>query len=89
LKELRDMPCRDELLSAANALCRRAGGDTFTLTEILSEMHARKSIYADATIRTHVTSRMCKNAPTNHAKTYGDFESLGGGTYRLLTRGRG
>jgi hypothetical protein len=80
--------CREELLSAAVAVCRRSGGDPFTLTAILAEMHARKSRYPDSTIRTHVTSKMCSNAPAHHAKTYPDFESLGGGIYRLLNRGR-
>jgi hypothetical protein len=83
------MTCRDELLAAASAVCTRSGTDTFTLAVILEEMRARKSTYRESTIRTHVTSRMCKNAPVHHAKTYPDFESLGGGVYRLLTRGRG
>jgi hypothetical protein len=83
------MTCRDELLRAANALCLRYGRDTLSLSEIVAEMQARKSTYAESTIRTHVTSKLCKNAPANHAKTYADFESLGSGNYRLLTRGHG
>lgn len=82
------MACRDEVLAAANSLCTRLGRDTLSLGEIVAEMRARKSSYAESTIRTHVTSKLCMNAPTNHAKTYADFESLGGGEYRLLTRGR-
>jgi hypothetical protein len=81
--------CRDELLAAATALCRRSGSDTFTLTQIITEMHGRKTGYPESTIRTHVASKMCSNAPTNHAKTYADFQALGSGNYRLLTRGRG
>jgi hypothetical protein len=81
--------CRDELLSAAGAVCTRSGTDTFTLAVILDEMRSRNSTYRESTIRTHVTSRMCRNAPTHHAKTYPDFEALGGGVYRLLARGRG
>jgi hypothetical protein len=80
------MTCRDEVLAAAKALCQRAGRDTFTLAEILAEMTARNSTYAESTIRTHVTSRMCRNAPAHHAKTFDDFESLGSGVYRLLHR---
>jgi hypothetical protein len=78
------MTCRDEVLAAAKDLCTRLGRDTFTLAEVLAEMRTRKSTYTESTIRTHVTSRMCRNASTHHATTFDDFESLGGGVYRLL-----
>lgn len=46
------------------------------------EVRRRGSKYAESTIRTHVTGRMCKNSPGNHAVTYGDLERVGRGVYR-------
>ena len=43
----------------------------------------RPSGYAESTIRTHVTSRMCGNAPDNHAVTYDDLVRIDAGRYRL------
>jgi len=42
------------------------------------------SRYKESTIRTHVTSRMCRNAPKYHATKYDDFERVDYGTYRLV-----
>lgn len=46
-------------------------------------MRRAGSKYSESTIRTHVTSRMCADAPVHHGTTYEDFERLGGGRYRL------
>lgn len=58
----------------------------FNLTDIIGEMKARGSGYSERTIRTHVTSRMCANAPSNHAVVYNDFWCIdrGSGRYRLF-----
>lgn len=58
----------------------------FSLTGIIAEMKARGSEYSERTIRTHVTSRMCANAPKNHAIVYNDFWCIdrGSGRYRLF-----
>jgi hypothetical protein len=55
----------------------------FTLLGILAEMRRAGSKYTESTIRTHVTSRMCADAPAHHGTTYDDFQRLGGGRYRL------
>jgi hypothetical protein len=39
----------------------------FTVNGVVSELQRRGSRYAEATVRTHVTSRMCANAPDHHA----------------------
>lgn len=43
----------------------------------------RTGRYAESTIRTHVTSRMCASSPDHHGTTYGDFERLDRSHYRL------
>ena len=73
---------RSEILEAIPAVQRSDG--TFTLASIVRELRRRKSRYAEGTIRTHVVSRMCANAPANHAVTYDDLEKVDPGVYRLL-----
>src|SRR5690349_7429822 len=64
----------------------RSKDGEFTLAKISAEMKARNSAYSERTIRTHVTSRMCANAPKNHAIVYNDFWCVdrGSGRYRLF-----
>ncbi len=72
---------RDQILAAIR---RIAGpGDTFTISEVLAELRARGSDLADSTIRTHISSRMCGNAPDHHGTTYDDLERVDRGVYRL------
>ncbi len=73
---------RDEILAVIPAVVRADG--TFTLEDVVEELRRRGSAYADSTIRTHVTSRMCANAPGNHAVTYDDLERVDRGVYRRL-----
>jgi hypothetical protein len=77
------MTVRDESLTALPALRARLGRDDFTPAEVIQELRRAASGYADSTIRTHVVSRMCANAPDNHAVTYKDLERVGPGRYRL------
>ncbi len=76
--------CRDEILECAQAAMRQSGLDHFTIPEIISCMAKRGTRYAESTIRTHIVSRMCANAPDNHAVTYRDLERGDRGEYRLL-----
>ena len=46
-------------------------------------MRRRGTSYAEGPIRTHVTSRMCANAPDHHAVTYPDLRRDDYDTYRL------
>lgn len=74
---------RDEILATARKLAGQSADGTFTLIDVLTEMRRAGSRYAESTIRTHVTSRMCADAPSHHARTYDDLERLGSGRYRL------
>ncbi|MGW4215113.1 DUF7669 domain-containing protein [Lentzea sp. NPDC004789] len=75
---------REEILEAAKILAAQSPDGTFTLTEIIDEVRRRGSRYAVGTVRTHVTSRMCVNAPDHHATVYPDLERVGPGRYRLV-----
>jgi hypothetical protein len=74
--------CRDEVLGALDRLERRHGCRSFKLDEIVAEVMAVTTQYAESTIRTHVSSRMCADAPDHHGTTYSDLERLDRGVYR-------
>jgi hypothetical protein len=74
--------CRDAVLDAFTRLERRCGSRDFPLAEIVTETLARDPQFAESTVRTHVTSRMCASAPDHHPTTYPDLERLGRGRYR-------
>jgi hypothetical protein len=75
-----------EIREAGHALAVRSANGEFALSEIIAEMKARGSEYSERIIRTHVTSRMCANAPRNHAVVYNDLWCIdrGSGRYRLF-----
>ena len=77
------MTARDEVLAAARALAAQSPDGTFTVEEVLDYLDRQESIYKPSTIRTHVMSRMCVNAPDHHAVTYQDVVRVGEGTYKL------
>jgi hypothetical protein len=76
------MTARKEILDALPAVRARTGSDTFSIQDVLDELHRRGTNYADSTIRTHVSSRLCGNAPDNHPVVYDDLERVGPGLYR-------
>jgi hypothetical protein len=80
-----DSSARQEILAAARKLVGHAPDGSFTVTDILAELRRAGSRYAESTIRTHVTSRMCADAPDHHGTTYDDLERLDRGHYRLRT----
>lgn len=77
--------CREEVLAAAKRL-HAAGHAEFTPVEIIEQMQRSGTAYPEQTIRTHVVSRMCANAPQNHATQYDDLERVAPGRYRLRRR---
>ncbi len=77
-----DVSCRDEVLTAARRI-HSAGHRDFTAAEITAQMRRAGTAYTEATIRTHVISRMCANAPDNHETTYDDLLRVGRGRYKL------
>lgn len=76
------MTCRDEVLAAFERLERRHGRKDFDLADVLQEVQSSGSTYRESTIRTHVTSRLCADAPDHHATTYADLERVDRGRYR-------
>jgi hypothetical protein len=72
---------RDEILSAVNSITN-GGHRMFTIDEVIPELRARCSQFKESTVRTHIMSRLCANAPDNHAVTHPDFERVGRGEYR-------
>jgi hypothetical protein len=76
---------RREILGAVQAVLARSGASTFALAEVIAEMTRRGSGYPESTIRTMVTSHLCRNAPNHAATTYDDLERVGRGIYRRTT----
>ena len=56
---------------------------TFTPLEIIQEVQAATTRFAESTIRIHVCAHMCKQAPVNAAVVYNDLDRVGHGLYRL------
>ena len=81
------MTCRLEVLAAIRRLKSKHRRDAFRVDEIVQEVQGATSRYAVSTIRTHVTSRMCKQAPVHHETVYGDLDRVGHGRYRLRSGG--
>ncbi len=77
------MTARDEVPAAARALAAHSSDGNFTVEEVLDHLRRHESTYRPSTIRTHVTSRMCANAPDHHAFTYRDLVRVQEGTYKL------
>ena len=77
------MTCREEILAAASELARLSADGEFTVGDIVQYLQRRGSQYKASTIRTHVVSRMCANAPDNHGTVYDDLVRTDHGTYRL------
>jgi hypothetical protein len=76
--------CREEILIAVRTLETASKDRSFTIAEIVAELRRRGSRYSESTIRTHVASRMCVNAPEHHAVVYADLERIAPGRYRLV-----
>ena len=72
-------PIHLRVLDAALGAANRRTGWTFQLRDIvaaLPDLHA-------PTVRTHVASRCCVNAPSHHQSRYAYFRSVGRGTYSI------
>lgn len=77
------MTCRDGVLAAFTRRRARTSHEAFSLEEIVREVRSLGSDYRESTIRTHVISRMCANAPDHHAVVYDDLERVDHGLYRF------
>lgn len=74
------------MLHAFERLERRHERYEFNLYEVVQEVFAVGSNYREGTIRTHVTSRMCLNAPDHHGTVYQDLDRVDRGRYRRRQR---
>jgi len=77
------MTCRDEILQCAGKIVCQSGNNLFFVSDILDAMKKLGTTYPESTIRTHVTSRLCSNAPKNHQVKYDDLLRVGRGMYKL------
>jgi predicted RNase H-like HicB family nuclease len=74
------MPVHSEVLDAARRLCRERGGWTFRPDEMVRALpHLNAS-----TVRTHIVSRCCVNAPENHPHRWAYFRRVARGLYEIL-----
>jgi len=75
---------RDEILQACSELKRRLAREVFSVREILDALQAKGTDFSESTLRTHITSRMCGEAPKNHGTVYNDLQRASRGMYRLV-----
>jgi hypothetical protein len=51
--------CREQILEAADAIMAGKDRKVLRVREVVDYMKARGTVYAESTIRTHITSRLC------------------------------
>ncbi len=72
-------PIHAEVLAAAQRLCRQEDW-TFRPHQVVGALpHLNES-----SVRTHIVSRCCENAPENHAHRWPYFRRVGRGIYEIL-----
>ena len=73
------MKIHEEILAAAHRLCAARRSWTFTPVEVVQALpHLNPR-----SVRTHVVSRCCANAPSHHAHRWPYFERLQRGVYEI------
>jgi len=75
----RTRPVHEEVLRAAQRLCRERGNWTFTPNEIVRALPSLN----ESSVRTHIVSRCCVNAPKNHPHRWKYFKRIARGLYRI------
>lgn len=78
------MKIHEEILTTARRLCTAREAWTFTPAEIV---HALPHLN-ERSVRTHVVSRCCTNAPSHHAHCWPYFKRMGRGVYEIRTEYR-
>jgi predicted RNase H-like HicB family nuclease len=74
------MAIHEEVLGTVRRICRERGQRTFRVADIV---HALPHLNPSS-VRTHVVSRCCVNAPKNHPHKWGYFRRVGRGEYTIL-----
>jgi hypothetical protein len=75
------MHVHDEVLAAANQIASARGDWTFTPFEVVKAL----PILNENSVRTHIVSRCCVNAPRNHLHKWDYFRRVGHGKYEVLS----
>lgn len=78
------MAVHEEILRSALRICRRRGGWRFKPGEIVVALPHLKA----GTIRTHIVSRCCVNAPANHPHRLDYFRRVSRGVYEIRSKYR-
>jgi predicted RNase H-like HicB family nuclease len=78
------MHVHDEVLAAANQIASGREDGTFTPYEVVKAL----PILNENSVRTHVVSRCCVNAPKNHLHKWDYFRRVGHGQYEVLPKYR-
>ncbi len=76
------MTARQEILEAARNLTNR-GISPFSPKQLITEVERNGTRYTDETLRSHIVSAMCVDAP-QHNPSYRDLKRVGHGQYVLL-----
>jgi hypothetical protein len=72
------MAVHEQVLDAALALAERRNW-TFHVADVIAALPALNA----GTVRTHVASRCCVNAPAHHQSRHAYFRAIGRGLYRI------
>jgi hypothetical protein len=73
------IPVHRQVLDAALALTGAGGAWDFRLADVVRALPHLNA----GTVRTHVASRCCVNAPSHHQSRHPYFRSVGRGIYRI------
>lgn len=73
------MTIHEEILAAARRLCTARGTWTFAPSEIVNAVPHLN----ERSVRTHVSSRCCVNAPSHHVHRWPYFRRIGRGLYEI------
>jgi hypothetical protein len=74
------MAIHEEVLRAAQRICRERGEKTFRVVDVVRALPHLK----ESSVRTHIVSRCCINAPVNHPHKWPYFWRLARGEYEIL-----
>lgn len=75
---------RDAILKAFAKLERETGRESFQLSVVCERVLEDTTEFQETTIRTHITSAMCADAPVHHANHTDDLVRVGRGVYRKV-----
>jgi len=74
------MAIHEEVLRAAQRISRERGEKTFRVVDVVRALSHLK----ESSVRTHIVSRCCVNAPVNHPHKWPYFRRLARGKYEIL-----